>query len=245
MRAAARFALTAIDNDRLVAGLRASLRDLSQSRARTAAVADETRRRIERDLHDGAQQRLVALRIRLGAAAERLDSDGADMLRELGDDVDDTLAELRRLARGIYPAVLTDRGVPAALSAAALICPVPTTVEVAGDRRYRPEVESAVYFVCMEALQNSAKHAEGATYVAVRLALAEALSFEVIDDGNGFDVRAALASAGSGLTSLHDRLSAVGGEVAIESAPGLGTRVAGSVPAGLADATVPPGLLAL
>ncbi len=244
LRAAARFALTAIDNDRLVADLRSSLHDLSHSRARTAVVADETRRRIERDLHDGAQQRLVALLMMLSAAAE--DYDGSDpayarLLRTLGDEVEQTVDELRQLARGIYPAVLTERGLPAALSAAALISPIATSVQATGDQRYRPEIESAVYFACLEALQNSIKHAAGATQVVVWLKLERTLAFEVRDDGCGFEVSETLDCAGSGLANLHDRLAAVGGAVVIESAPGQGTRVTGVVPAAadLVDRTGP------
>jgi len=233
LRAAGRFSHTVIENDRLVARLRASLRDLSRSRARTAMVADETRRRIERDLHDGAQQRLVALRIGLTAAAERLAEsrpESARALRALGDDVEQTLDELRRLARGIYPSVLTDHGLSAALSSAALAAPLATSVRAAGSRRYSQEIESAVYFACMEALQNSAKHAHGATRVEIALTLGGVLAFEVRDDGAGFELDGTNGAGGSGLTNLRDRLAAVGGVVRIESAPGRGTLVAGTVP---------------
>jgi signal transduction histidine kinase len=233
VRAAARFALTAIDNDRLVADLQSSLLRLSQSRARTAVVADETRRRIERDLHDGAQQRLVALRIKLSAAAE--DYDGSDpvranLLRALGDDVEQTLDELRQLAHGIYPAVLTERGLHAALSAVALASPIPTSVRAAGAARYRPEVESAVYFACMEALQNAAKHAHGASGVTITLSERPTLNFEVRDDGDGFTARTVVN--GNGLTNLRDRMAAIGGEVEVRSIPGEGTTVTGVLPAG-------------
>jgi signal transduction histidine kinase len=246
LRAAGRFSHTVVENDRLVARLRTSLRDLSQSRARTAMVADETRRRIERDLHDGAQQRLVALRIRLTAAAERLAEskpESARTLRTLGDDVEQTLDELRDLAHGIYPSALTDRGLVPAMSAAALAAPLAVSVRATGSRRYRPEIESAVYFACMEALQNSVKHADGATRVEIALTLDGVLAFEVRDDGAGFAFDGTFGSGGAGLANLHDRLAAVGGEVRIESALGSGTRVAGTVPVdgGRADAPAADG----
>ncbi|MBB4664780.1 sensor histidine kinase [Conexibacter arvalis] len=233
LRAAGRFSHTVVENDRLVGRLRTSLRDLSQSRARTAMVADETRRRIERDLHDGAQQRLVALRIRLTAAAERLAGsrpESAAALRALGDDVEQTLDELRDLAHGIYPAALTDRGLVPALTGAALAAPLAVSVRATGSRRYRPEIESAVYFACMEALQNSVKHADGATRVEISLTLGGVLAFEVRDDGAGFAVDGTNGTGGAGLANLHDRLAAVGGEVRVESTLSAGTRVAGTVP---------------
>lgn len=231
MRAAGTIALTVIENAQLVGRLRSSLHRLSESRARTAAVADETRRRIERDLHDGAQQRLVALRIRLSTEAERLHGPDRQNVAALGDDVEQTIDELRRLAHGIYPSALTDRGLAAALSTAALTAPIPTSVRTTGSKRYRPEVESAVYFACMEAMQNSAKHAGPGAHVEISLRLDEILEFEVRDDGAGFQVDGNDGAAGAGLTNLHDRLSAVGGRVVVESAPGHGTRVTGAVPA--------------
>src|SRR3954470_19129444 len=153
IRAASSYALTALDNERLVGQLRSSMRELSESRTRLVAVADDERRRIERDLHDGAQQRLVALRVKLDLAAERIrdeSPDGADTIRRLEDDVDATIDEVRSFARGIYPSLLAERGLSEALRAAGRNASLPTVVHVAAVSRYRPEVEATVYFACME-----------------------------------------------------------------------------------------------
>src|SRR4051812_22421904 len=231
VQAAASYALTALENDRLVGQLRSSLEELSQSRARIVAVGDRERRRIERDLHDGAQQRLVALRIRLGMVAERLDADDpleADVIRELEHEVDGTIDEVRSFARGVYPSLLAERGLSEALRAAGRSAPVPTMVDAATIGRYPPEVEATVYFSCMEALQNAAKHAHGASGVRITLTHNPHLRFMVSDDGEGFDP--ALAGRGTGITNLRDRLAAVGGELRVDSAPGKGTRISGVIP---------------
>src|SRR5262249_26602921 len=160
------------ENDRLVTQLRSSLKDLSESRARIASAAIEERRRIERDLHDGAQQHLVALRIKLELLAERLEEvapQDAAQLRLVEDEGETTLDQVRGFARGVYPALLSDRGLKEALRAAARSAPIPTTVDAPGLRRYPPEIEGAVYFACMEALQNATKHARGATWVRIAL----------------------------------------------------------------------------
>ena len=227
------YALIALDNQRLTAQTTALLDEVRRSRARIQAAADEERRRIERDLHDGAQQRLVALRIKLELAAERAgeddgDGDGAASLRALGADVDEALEEVRSLARGIYPAPLADRGLVEGLRAAAMSCALPATVLAAGVGRYPRAIESAAYFCCLEALQNAAKHATGATAAVVDLSDDGDLRFEVRDDGAGFDP--AVVDGGVGFTSMRDRLEAVGGEVAIESRPGHGTRVTARIP---------------
>ena len=164
--------------------VRASLRELKKSRARIASSADRERQRIERDLHDGAQQSLVALRIRLDLAGELLGEspDGAaQVLSELGCEVDGALEQVRSLARGVYPSVLSDRGLREALCAAALRSPVRTTVDTdgVGSGRYSPEIESAVYFCCLEAMQNAMKHAGGVKTIAVVLAQQGDLRFEV------------------------------------------------------------------
>jgi signal transduction histidine kinase len=232
--AAAAYALMTLDNHRLSAQTAALLREVRQSRARIQSSADDERRRIEHDLHDGAQQRLVALRIKLELAAERAgetSAAGADLLRALGTDVEDALDEVRLLARGIYPAPLADRGLVDALRSAALRSALPTTVLAAGVRRYPSEIESAAYFCCLEALQNAAKHARDAAAVVVDLSDDGALRFEVRDDGAGFDPQT--VTGGVGFTSMRDRVAAVGGEVTIESRPGHGTRVRASIP--LAD----------
>jgi signal transduction histidine kinase len=233
VQAAASYALTALENDRLVGNLRASVEELSQSRARIVAVGDRERRRIERDLHDGAQQRLVALRVRLGLMAERLDTDSpadAGAIRELGDQVEETIDDVRSFARGIYPSLLAERGLTEALRAAGRSALVPTTVDAAGVGRYAPEVEATVYFSCVEALQNATKHAHGARGVSITLRHNPHLRFEVADDGCGFDP--ADTGGGAGITNLRDRLEAAGGELHVESAPGAGTRISGMIPGG-------------
>jgi signal transduction histidine kinase len=214
-------------------GVRASLRELRSSRARIASNADRDRRRIERDLHDGAQQSLVALRIRLDLAGDLLRESperAVQVLGELGVEVDGALEQVRSLARGVYPSLLADRGLREALCAAALRSPVRTTVDTdgVGSRRYDPEVESAVYFCCLEAIQNAMKHAGGVKTITVALAQQANLRFEVTDDGAGFNDKR--VTSGSGLTSMRDRIAAVGGRLEVGTAPGSGTRVSGSVP---------------
>ena len=229
--AAGSFALAALENQRLATKVDSSLAELQDSRARIQAAADNERLRIERDLHDGAQQRLVALRISLelaGDVVKREPGRGAGMLRELGAELEEALEEVRSLARGIYPSVLADQGLCEALRAVARRASLKTTL--AGDElgRYPVEIETAVYFCCLEALQNAAKHALGATSVSISLREDGELSFAVEDDGAGF---AAGTRAGTGLTNMHDRLAAVGGELTIgPGAGGTGTQVAGSIP---------------
>jgi signal transduction histidine kinase len=232
VQAAASYALTALENDRLIGQLRGSLEELSESRARVVAVGDRERRRIERDLHDGAQQRLVALRVRLGLVADRIEGNspaGAEAVRALEGAVDETLDEVRSFARGIYPALLAERGLSEALRAVGRSAQIPTIVDAAAIGRYAPEVEATVYFACTEALQNAAKHAEGASGVTIVLAHNPHLRFEVSDDGGGFDPRT--VAPGAGITNLRDRLAAVGGELHVDSTPGRGTRISGVIPA--------------
>jgi signal transduction histidine kinase len=189
------------------------------------------RRRIEQDIHDGAQQRLVALRINLELAAEQTEGDDparAKVLRALGTDVGTAIDEVRSLARGIYPGVLADRGLVAALRSAARRASLPTTVLAAGVRRYSRQVETAAYFCCLEALQNADKHAHGATAVVVDLSDDGVLRMEVRDDGAGFDAGA--APAGAGFVNMRDRLAAVDGELATLSRPGHGTRLIVTIP---------------
>ncbi len=239
LRAAATYALVLLENGRLVDRLRASLLDLASSRSRTIAIADETRRRIERDLHDGAQQRLIGLRIRLSIeseALERIDPRAAEVVAGLGADVEHALDELRALAHGVYPSVLTDRGLPDALRAVARQAALSTTVDADGVGRYPTEVETTVYFACLEALQNAEKHARGASEVTIELCEGDdgELQFRVADDGAGFEVATASASAGSGLEHLRDRLGSIGGSLVVISAPDQGTTIRGTVPAPLA-----------
>jgi len=236
VKAVASHALTALETRRLAARVESSLHDVRESRARLLASADRERRRIERDLHDGAQQRLVALRVQLELAEElvaRDPTEGRKKLHSLGEEVNATLHEIQALARGVYPVLLEDRGLAEALSAAARRLPVPATVDANGLGRHSPEIESAVYFCCLEAMQNASKHARGAYAVAVVFAEDAALSFEVRDDGAGF--HEAAIQPGAGLTNMRDRLAAVGGELEIRSEPGRGTVVAGAVPLGRAS----------
>jgi signal transduction histidine kinase len=224
-------ALMMLENARLEADLRASVADLRASRARLASAADAGRREIERNLHDGAQQRLVALRMRLADAEAHAVSD--DELRralgELGADTEETLDELRSLAHGVYPAVLVDHGLASALKSVASRSPLPVHVEAALAGRFAPEIEAAVYFCCLEAIQNAAKHAGAGATVTVRVrAHAGRVAFEIRDDGVGFNVDD--SAGGDGLANLHDRSAAVAGEVHVVSAPGAGTTVSGDVP---------------
>ena len=225
------YALVAFENHRLIERVEASANEVRESRARIIAAADRERRRIERDLHDGAQQRLVALRIQLELMSETLEDDPAGARRRLhtlGDEVETTLDSIRSLAHDVYPPLLERRGLEGALRAAMADTPIRATVVPDGTGRYPPEVESAVYFCCLEAMQNASKHAVGATRVTISLAGGERLAFEVRDDGCGFDTGA--TADGTGLTNMRDRLAAVGGEVKVKSALGTGTVVAGSVP---------------
>jgi signal transduction histidine kinase len=233
--------VSGLERQRLDAALATSLAEVAASRKRLAGAADSARRQIERDLHDGAQQQLVALRVKLELAREALEDGagerGAAMVAGLGTEVDEIIEEVRSLARGIYPALLASDGLGEALRAAGQRSPVPVTIATDGVGRLPSDTESAVYFCCLEALQNVAKHAAGATAVAIELGGEGELLFTVTDDGCGFaprDLGAGNAggdgAAGSGVTGMKDRLAAVGGELWIESAPGVGTRVRGRVP---------------
>jgi signal transduction histidine kinase len=230
VQAAATYAAALLENSRLVAELQVSLRELAESRGRILSVGVQARRRIERDLHDGAQQRLVALRTYLALESDRLrdrSASIADTLAKLGDDVEETIDEVRSIARGIYPSLLADGGLDEALRAAALGAPIPARVDSDGVGRYGPEIETTIYFACVEALQNAVKHGHGATGVWISLSDTGSLRFEVRDDGVGFSEP---VTPGAGLTNIRDRLAALGGLVTIESTPGEGTRVAGIVP---------------
>lgn len=216
-------------NETLEARVAEQAEELLASRARIVATADAERRRIERNLHDGAQQHLVALAVNLRVARSKLadDHEAAAILDQLVTDVRVTIQELRDLAHGIYPPLLRDSGLASALQAAANRTNVPVSV-VAEVGRHPPEVEAAVYFGCLEALQNTAKYAPDASATLRLWKDGEMLSFEVADDGPGFDPAA--VKAGQGLTNILDRIAAVGGQATWVSAIGQGTRVSGSVP---------------
>ncbi|HEX2063317.1 MAG TPA: sensor histidine kinase, partial [Acidimicrobiales bacterium] len=241
----ARQAGLVLRNLRLTADLMARLEELRSSRQRLVVAQDEARRRLERNLHDGAQQQLVALRVQL-SLAERLAADMGDaaqplveMLGELKDQTGQALEELRDLARGIFPPLLAAEGLVTALKAQAEKAPVPVDVVAPDLGRYPREVESAVYFCCLEALQNTAKYA-GASHVEVRLEHTDGtLRFSVTDDGRGFDPDA--VTVGTGTQNMSDRLEALGGRFRIDSAVGAGTRVEGSIPLGAATTPVTAG----
>jgi signal transduction histidine kinase len=232
VRAAGAAALMRLEEAQLEADLKASIADLTASRARMMEMADTERRRLERDLHDGVQQQLVGLRIKLELATETVVEDptvGQRALASVGRQVDDVLQSVRSLARGIYPPLLTERGLAEALKAAARNTPAPVVVRLVGIGRYAEEVEVAVYFSCIEALQNVLKHA--GPNDACTLSLRQdgtRLCFEVRDFGIGFDP--AGVRRGNGLGNMRDRVEAVGGTLTVTSSAGHGTSVWGSVP---------------
>jgi signal transduction histidine kinase len=224
---------------RLTAELRTRLAEISQqavelraSRQRIVATQDAERRRLERNIHDGAQQNLVALtvKLRLATALAKRDPARARVsVKALEAESDQALETLRALARGIYPPLLREHGLATALRAEAEKMPLPATVRADDVRRYPPEVEAAVYFVCLEALQNVTKHARAARVEINLHSLAHEFSFEVTDDGAGFDV--AKDVHGSGLRNMMDRIESLGGRLEIRSAAHHGTTVSGTLPA--------------
>lgn len=228
-----------LKNAGLAADLQARLEDLRASRQRLVTAQDAERRRIERDLHDGAQQHLVALKVKLGLLASLGGKDpdrAAELTTEVAGDADEALQTLRDLARGIYPPLLADQGLVAAIEAQARKSAVRVEVQADGVGRYPQEIEAAVYFCCLEALQNVAKYS-GVSTASVRLwSNNGTLDFAVRDDGAGFDL--ASTPAGSGLTNMADRIEALGGSFRITSRPGEGTQIDGSMPM---QQTVSPG----
>jgi signal transduction histidine kinase len=225
------YALAALENQSLTDELRQSLTDLAKTRTGRLAAEQDAREKMGRDLHDGAQQRLVALRIKLGLTAATLegrDPASAKALHALESDVEATIDEVRLLAHGIYPPLLARTGLRDALRAVGRVAAVPTVVHAEHLGRYSPEIETTVYFCCSEALQNATKHARTGTLVTIRVWQDSELHFEVRDDGQGFDQ--SLTPYGTGLSNLRDRLALVGGTMTIASAPGQGTVVGGSIP---------------
>lgn len=221
-------------NMRLTAQLLERLEELKASRQRLVAAQDEERRRLERNLHDGAQQQLVALKVHLTLAEDLVDELGdagqpvLDLLAQLKDQATEALEQMRDLARGIYPKLLADEGLGMALSSHCRKLGFPVEVDVAGVPRFPQDMEAAVYFCCLEALQNVAKYA-GSCAVRLTIGVDDGhLWFAVADDGCGFDPGA--VEAGSGTQNMSDRLAALDGSVRIESAPGQGTTVTGRIP---------------
>ena len=226
----------ALRNVRLTTELRAKVDELSAAQRRIVTAQDQERRRLERNIHDGAQQQLVALAVKArlaGSLVGRDDNKVAELLAQIGTETQETLDDLRDLARGVYPPLLADKGLPAALEAQARKSPIPVEVAPDGVGRYDPATEAAVYFSILEALQNAAKYSSGSR-ITIRLGQDDGrLVFEVCDDGAGFDPAA--TGYGTGLQGIADRLSALGGHLDVRSSPGSGTTIAGWVPAAAAE----------
>jgi signal transduction histidine kinase len=221
-----------LSNRELTEALRSRVAELQESRLRLVTVQDETRRRLERDLHDGAQQQLVAMKVKLALAAKVASRDGATAtaagLAELIPDVDRTVDEMREFARGIYPPLLEAEGVAAALSALVAKASILVSLQVVGLGRYRRDVESTLYFCLVEALRNVERHAGArSTHISV-IDRDGWLTFEVTDDGAGFDRRE--GTTGTGLDNVEDRLAALDGALEVHTAHGRGTTVTGRVP---------------
>jgi signal transduction histidine kinase len=221
----------ALRNLQLTEDLRDRVDELAASRRRIVAVQDETRRKLERDLHDGAQQRLVSLKIKLGIGASMADKAGLEdvkmMIDKVRGETDETIESVRDFARGIYPPLLEAEGLGSALTAQARRMPIPVTVQAAGLGRYAKEQEATVYFCVLEALQNSMKHSQAASVQVVLSDRDRNLFFQIRDDGVGFDRTGVLAN---GLINMTDRVEAVGGRLTVDSWPGRGTTVQGTVP---------------
>ncbi|HEY2355346.1 MAG TPA: histidine kinase [Gaiellaceae bacterium] len=222
----------ALENRRLHHDLVDTVQALHASQKRLVSAASEERRRLERDLHDGAQQKLVALRIRIDLARNR-DPEAApafsSALGAIGVDLDDALHDLRSLAHGIFPPLLADEGLDAALREAARRSAAPVSVSIDVPGRLSPECETAVYYCCLEALQNVAKHAGEDAAATLRLCKDQrAVRFSVVDDGSGFVQDRDKGNVG--LTNMADRIGAVGGSLTVRSSPGEGTRVEGRIP---------------
>jgi signal transduction histidine kinase len=232
VRAVAGAAVLALENERLAAELRAKVHELRASRARIVESGDVARRRIERDLHDGAQQQLVALAMTLRAARSRVERDPAstaELLDAAAAELDTAMRELRELARGIHPAVLSDRGLGPALDALAQRVPLPVEIVAAPAGRLPEPVEAAAYFVVAEALTNVARYA-GASHARVSVTHASGrLLVEIADDGAG----GADPAHGTGLRGLADRVAALDGRLDVESPPGIGTTVRAIIPCAL------------
>ncbi|MCK9898428.1 histidine kinase [Frankia sp. AgB32] len=225
--AAAGAARLALDNARLYAEVRHQLAEVNASRQRFAAAADDERRRLERDLHDGAQQRLFGLGLTVAVLRGQLgDGPMRALVDELDEQVRDAIHELRDVAHGIRPAVLDEQGLAPALAALARRCPAPVTLDVRVEDRLDPILEATAYYVVAEALQNVSRHAAGSQTAVAAVRAEGHLVVEVADDGPG----GASASAGTGLRGLADRVAAAGGRLTVTSPPGGGTQLRAELP---------------
>jgi signal transduction histidine kinase len=226
-----------LKNARLTAELVQRLDELQASRQRLLTAQDTERRRLERNLHDGAQQNLVALKLKIAAAKNLAASDpqrAQQMLDELNQDTSTAIDTLRELARGLYPPLLAQEGLAAAIEAQARRMPIPVEVVDGSVPRHPQEIEAGVYFCVLEALQNIVKHA-GASKATVQLQETDGrLRFSISDNGSGVDP--ARARSGSGLQNMRDRVEVLGGELQLLSSPGAGTQVVGSIPVAAAQA---------
>jgi two-component system, NarL family, sensor kinase len=221
-------------NVRLTRELHDRIQELRASRERLVTAHDDARRAVERDIHDGAQQHLLSVRLKLGVASTHAEHAGAAELLQLLDDtaseVDESIRQLRDLAQGLYPTLLAEQGLGPALRAQARHVPVPVDVRTDGVGRLDRTIEAAVYFCCLEAMQNASRYAT-ASSMCIEVAHADGrLDFSVADDGVGFDTAA--VHRGTGLANMADRIAGLGGSVQIESVPGHGTTVRGQVPVG-------------
>jgi signal transduction histidine kinase len=220
----------AVDNERLTAEVRSQLDEVRASRARIVQASDAERRRVERNLHDGAQQRLVALSLALRRAQAQLPEHAAPQARAILANASEQLAaamtELRELAKGIHPAILTEAGLGAALRALANESPVAAAVRIQVPEELSEDVSAAAYFVAAEALTNVAKYASAGNVELIVEADGDVLRVEIIDDGVG----GADAEAGSGLRGLADRVAALGGRLDVRSPVGSGTHVVARLP---------------
>jgi signal transduction histidine kinase len=224
-------AAAALRNERLDAELRAKVVELRASRSRIVQAGYDERRRLERDLHDGAQQRLMALGINLRLARDRVERDpqaAVELLDTSLQELSEATGELRELARGIHPAVLTDRGLGAAIKGLAGRSTVPVEVLETPDDRLPSPVESAVYFIVAEALTNAARYAEAERVKVSVVRVNGQVEVEIIDDGVG----GADLGQGSGLRGLHDRVGALEGRLELTSVGGEGTTLKASIPCG-------------
>ena len=205
-------------------------RELQLTRVRLLDASDRERLRVQRDLHDSAQQRLISVRIRLGLLASAAASaDERERLEQLGQELDAALADIRSVTRAGSPELLARFGVPSCLRSAASTSTVPVRIEAVGFGRLDPQIEQSVYYCCLEALQNVIKHAGPNAVARIRLRrTSDNVTFEVEDSGRGFDP--ARVERGEGLTNLTDRLAVMRGRLSIDSRPGMGTRIFGEIP---------------